>query len=140
MRRSASEVIRNLEMRIARLERQSSSTDDYILAKKIERQLDENGLTLKDLERNPKLLDLDEIEHQNPSMKSDIQRWVKKGWITIEGGEYEESRGSRSYPGGWDAYLITKKGIQEIRTWNTLQQMGRLHHHIQMGVIRPLTT
>ena len=130
MKKSASEIINNLEMRVARLERQSSSRDDYGLVVKIERQLYENGLTLKDLERNPKLLDLDEIEHQNPGMKSDIQRWVKKGWITVEGGEYEETRGNRSYPGGWDAYLITKEGIQEIKTWGLLRAMGRLHRHI----------
>ena len=130
MRRSASEVIRNLERRIARLEKQSSSKDDYALVIKIERQLSENGFTLKDLERNPKLLDLDEIEGQYPRMKSDIQRWIKKGWITIEGGEYEETRGGQSYPGGWDAYLITKEGIQEIKNWTLLRSMGRLHRHI----------
>jgi hypothetical protein len=128
MRRSASEVIRELEMRVARLEKKSNA--DYALVVRIERQLDEEGLTLKDLERNPKLLDLDEIEHQNPGMKSNIQRWVKKGLITIEGGEYEETRGSQSYPLDWDAYLITKKGIQEIKTWGILRDMGRLHYHL----------
>ena len=130
MRRSAGEILRNLEMRVARLEKQSSGNDDYALVIKIERQLSENRLTLKDLERNPKLLDLDEIEDQYPSMKPDIQRWIKKGWITVEGGEYEETRGGQSYPSEWDAYLITKEGIQQIKTWATLRAMGRLHRHI----------
>ena len=117
MRKSATEIIRNLEMRVARLEKQSvraTDGDTYGLALAIEKQIESNGYDLKDLRRNPKILNIDEIEYQDLSLKKEIQKWVRKGFITIEGGEYEESRGGQSYPAGWDAYLITREGVNEV--------------------------
>lgn len=108
--------------RFARLEKQvskKSATDqaEYALVLEMERQMRRNSgkyYNLKELlNRRSKLLDLDEIESEHPALERVIKRWVTQGYITIEGGEYEETRGGQSYPGGWDAYLLTEEGVQK---------------------------
>ena len=117
MRRSASEVIRNLEKRIARLERQStrmmtaSSREerrgDWGLADHIETQVMNKGFTITDLQKNPQIADIDEIERRFPSTRSTIERWITNGWITITGD-------------------LTKEGAHAANNSLILYQMGRV--------------
>ena len=104
--------------KFARLNKKSATDQaEYALVLEMERQMRRNSdkyYNLKELlNRRSKLLDLDEIESEHPALKRVIKRWVTQGYITIEGGDYEETRGGQSYPGGWDAYLLTEEGVQK---------------------------
>lgn len=118
MRRLASEIISDLEMRVARLEKQAQPGTHNrkenrlagALAYVIEEQLKENGLKLKDLYQNPQFLDIEELLDQNPEQEGEVLKWVGYGWIKKDMG----------------AYTITKKGIDFIDNGiPMLMQMGR---------------
>lgn len=105
------------EPRTARLVRQSTRMmtasrreewrSDWGLADHIETQVRNKGFTITDLQKNPQIADIDEIERRFPSIRSTIERWITNGWITITGD-------------------LTKEGASAAKNSLILYQMGRI--------------
>ena len=127
MRRSASEVIRNLEQRVAKLERQSrfarlnkksSTRDDLELALAIKEYIEEyNNGDVEDLRVDPTYsVTMDEIENAFPRLKRTIESWDQRGLLEYHSGTVErKSRGGfHLYDEDWDLTTLNRKGADLV--------------------------
>lgn len=114
MRRSASEIINNLEVRIARLERKSSNPNDLKLALAIKKHIEEylGGDVQEELQHDPSILTLEEIEQEHPRLEKTINNWERRGLTSSESGvvERKSQGGFHLYDEDWDIRVLNKKG------------------------------
>lgn len=85
MRRTASEIINDLEQRVARLERQAShySGDESFLYTEIKKLLGRKYKTLKDLKRDNEIINLHELYFDRFTYKAMVE-WEDKGLINVD--------------------------------------------------------
>ena len=116
MRRSASEIINELEMRIARLEKKSSKNEDLELALKEYIEEYNNG-DVEDLRDDPKYaLTMDELENTFPKLVKTIRSWDRRGLTEYHSGTVERKTqyGNHLYDEDWDLTTLNRKGAKLV--------------------------
>jgi len=85
MRRTASEIINDLERRVARLERQAShySGSETSLYTGIKKLLGRKYKTLKDLKRDNEIINLHELHSDRFTYKGMVE-WEEEGLINVD--------------------------------------------------------
>jgi hypothetical protein len=114
MRKSASEILRNLEMRVARLERQSSKPGDLELAQAIKEYIEKyNNGDVEDLREDPSYaLTMEELESAFPRLSKTIKEWDRRGLLQYHSGSVERKTqyGNHLYDEDWDLTTLNEKG------------------------------
>lgn len=130
MRRSASQVIKSLEKRVARLEKQaiqfetprlekkSSKNEDLELALAIKEYIEEyNNGDVEDLRDDPKYaLTMDELENTFPKLVKTIRSWDRRGLTESHSGSVERrsTGGFFLYDEDWDLTTLNRKGAKLV--------------------------
>jgi len=111
MKKTASEIIRSLEMRVAKLEKRSS---EMLLLVNIKQRMDDQRLSYQDMMDDSAFINLDDIGFQHSSTQSVIQDWIRKGYA-------ENIEGEQEYGIDVDMNILTRKGVKYV--------MGALRNH-----------
>ena len=122
MKRSASQVIKSLEKRVARLENQfnkkSSKRDDLELALAIKEYIEEyNNGDVEDLREDPTYtLTMDELENTFPRLSRTIESWDRRGLLEYHSGTVERKTqyGNHLYDEDWDLTTLNEKGARLV--------------------------
>ncbi len=122
MKRSASQVIKSLEKRVARLENQfnkkSSKRDDLELALAIKEYIEEyNNGDVEDLREDPTYtLTMDELENTFPRLSRTIESWGRRGLLEYHSGTVERKTqyGNHLYDEDWDLTTLNEKGARLV--------------------------
>ena len=109
MKRSASEIIRNLEMRIAKLEKQSNR-HEMVLAVHIKERMDNLLINFRDLMEDPYHINLDDIGFEFRSVQNTIRDWTRKGYAEIVHGEQLVDFMELDV----DMAILTEKGVKYV--------------------------
>ena len=119
MRRSASEVLRSLEQRVARLEKKSfaevgSFEADLLLAQDINKHLKKNRLKTTDLLKDPELVDLELFLIGNRKMISILEDWEKRKLAVSHSGYTTRTHGGHPFEEDYDVTFLTHKGAKYV--------------------------
>lgn len=115
MRKSAGEILRSLESRIARLEKQSGSFEsDLLLAQEIYKHLKKNRLKTTDLLDDPELIDLELFLIGNRKMISILEDWERRKLAVSHSGYTTRVHGGHPFEEDFDVTYLTHKGVKYV--------------------------
>jgi len=119
MRKSATEILRSLEQRVARLEKKSfgepgSFEADLLLAQDIYKYLKKNRLKTTDLLKDTELVDLDLFLIGNRKMLPIINDWEKRNLAVSHSGSTTRTHAGFNYEEDFDVTFLTHKGAKYV--------------------------